>query len=78
MKAGHPPCLQRHLETLSGLNLEPFTLNLEPHQRPRTLNPEPAQYRGTSLMKFLENATVRGRDWYELLDAPVLTLDVMV
>ena len=26
--------------------------------------------------RFLENATVRGRDWYQLLDAPVLTLDV--
>ena len=26
----------------------------------------------------LENATVRGRDWYKLLDAPVLTLDVTV
>jgi len=23
----------------------------------------------------LENATVRGRDWYKLLDAPVLTLN---
>ena len=27
---------------------------------------------------FLENATVRGRAWYKLSDAPVLTLDVMV
>jgi len=27
---------------------------------------------------FLENATVRGRDWCKLLDAPVLTLDVTV
>ena len=27
---------------------------------------------------FLENATVRGRDWYKLLDAPVLILDVTV
>ena len=27
---------------------------------------------------FLENATVRGRAWYTLLDAPVLTLDVTV
>ena len=27
---------------------------------------------------FLENATVRGRDWYKLLDASVLTLDVTV
>ena len=27
---------------------------------------------------FLENATVRGRAWYKLLDAPVLTLDVTV
>jgi len=25
---------------------------------------------------FLEHATVRGHDWYTLLDAPVLTLDV--
>ena len=25
-----------------------------------------------------ENATVRGRAWYKLLDAPVLTLDVTV
>ena len=27
---------------------------------------------------FLENATVRGRDWYKLLDALALTLDVTV
>ena len=28
--------------------------------------------------KSLENATVHGRDWYKLLDALVLTLDVTV
>ena len=28
--------------------------------------------------KPLENATVCGRDWYKLLDAPVLILDVTV
>ena len=27
---------------------------------------------------LLENATVRGRDWYKLLDAPVLALNVTV
>ena len=27
---------------------------------------------------FLENATVRGRVWYKLLDAPVPTLDVTI
>ena len=27
---------------------------------------------------FLENPTVRGRAWYKLLDAPVLTLDMTV
>ena len=31
-----------------------------------------------STSPFLENATVRGRVWYKLLDAPVLTLDVTV
>jgi len=30
------------------------------------------------LRGFLGNATVRGRAWYKLLDAPVLTLDVTV
>jgi len=33
---------------------------------------------GVCLPAFLENATVRGRDWYIFLDAPVLTLDVTV
>ena len=32
----------------------------------------------TTPIAFLENATVRGRDWYIVLDAPVLTLDVTV
>ena len=31
---------------------------------------------GQALLTILENATVRGRAWYKLLDAPVLTLDV--
>ena len=30
------------------------------------------------IKRFLETATVRGRDWCKLLDAPVLTLDVTV
>ena len=29
-------------------------------------------------LSFLSNATLRGRAWYTLLDAPVLTLDVTV
>ena len=29
-------------------------------------------------VRFLENATVLGRAWYKLLDAPVLTLDVTI
>jgi hypothetical protein len=33
---------------------------------------------GRAGLTFLKNATVRGRDWYNLLDAPVLTLDVTV
>jgi hypothetical protein len=27
---------------------------------------------------FMGNATIRGPDWYDLLDAPILTLDVTV
>ena len=41
-------------------------------------NPESAQPATTPTVRpsLLENATVCGRDWYKLLDAPVLTLDV--
>ena len=43
-----------------------------PHPRQHR-HPPPERASG-----FLENATVRRRDWYKLLDAPVLTLDVTV
>ena len=37
---------------------------------------EKARFRHAEL--FLENATVRGHDWYKLVDATVLALDVAV
>ena len=42
------------------------------------LNPKPQtlKLQADPALRFLENATVRGLDWYKLLDAPVLTLDV--
>jgi len=44
----------------------------------RGARPQPGGRSGKLSRGFLENATVRGRDWYKLLDAPVLTLDVTV
>ena len=51
--------------------------------RPGLLNPNPAGDRGAGrategAVYYLKNATVRGRVWYKLLDAPVPTLDLTV
>ena len=37
-----------------------------------------ASFSASSMDLFVGNATVRGRDWHKLLDAPFLILDVTV